>query len=1003
MSIVSQNNNLINDLNKNQGEAVCDKSRILLILAGAGSGKTKVLTHKVAWTIREGIASSSNCLLLTFTNKAAGEMKERIEKLTSEMPAFAGTFHSFCTKLLRIDGEKIGIPSNFLIYDQEDQKDLIKEIFEDLGIRKEEINPQAALSSISEAKNQGLSSNDYSTFATTHFQKNVFNVFKTYEMRLKEIGALDFDDLLTKTVFLLEQSSETLKKWQRRLTHIFVDEWQDTNKIQYTLIKMLVGKLGHLTVVGDASQCLLPQTKILTKDGEKQIKDIKPGDLVASSIGRGNSGFFEVLGTSKRKYEGKTIKIITKSGKKLTLTPNHVLFSKLVPSENIYHVYLMYRYDKGYRIGIAKGMRHEYYHNGKKAIVGIFSRGNQESADAMWILKTSKNKPEANYWEMLYSIKYGIPTLVFDTCGRQMKISQTQIDKFFSAIDTAKRASDLMKDKNLDYRFPHHRPKGISGYRQRDRQVIHLKFFEDKRISSTSPWCMHRLALNTTNKDLEKRVKKSGYYTRPGRKGTWRIEICRLSYEEIERIAEEISKLGNDLQISYEVFPTNGSKFYFQPASHLQPEMVVPINSNYEIIEDRIKSVSVNKYRGKIYDLEIDKTHNYIANGIVVHNSIYSWRGADYRNINYLKRDYPEIKVINLEQNYRSTQNILDAANSVISKNSGHPILNLWTENAVGEKITLYTARSGFDEASFIVNKILELVTNKNKKYSDMAVLYRTNAQSRVLEESMLHEGIPYILVGGVHFYNRKEVRDILAFIKFLTNSKDEVSKKRILKLGVRRFEKFQQIIPDISIKDSDTLTILDFVIEKIGYLDLYKKETEENIARMENIKELRSVAAEFSSVNDFLENVALVEAEQSEKGKIKRRDVGNAVTLMTLHSAKGLEYPVVFMVGMEEGLFPHSRSLMDISQLEEERRLCYVGITRAKEKLFLTYASRRLYFGEQSANPPSRFLVDIPENLINMTNELKYEGEDVVSETDFSGFDKILEKYLGKQEDPNE
>ncbi|HTK03230.1 MAG TPA: UvrD-helicase domain-containing protein, partial [Alphaproteobacteria bacterium] len=544
----------MNDLNKQQQEAVTYTGGPLLILAGAGSGKTKVLTHRVAYFISQNLAKPENCLLLTFTNKAAAEMKERMGNINI---GFAGTFHGFCAKVLRIDGHNIGIPNNFIIYDAQDQKDLVKQTLESMNLSTDQYNPASILNGIGEAKNQMMSPEEYLEFARGSWQEVVAKVYVAYEKNLKENGALDFDDLMIKTLKLFREVPEVLAKWQKQLTHIFVDEWQDTNKIQYSLTKLLVGKNKNITAVGDASQ------------------------------------------------------------------------------------------------------------------------------------------------------------------------------------------------------------------------------------------------------------------------------------------------------------------------------------------------------------------------------SIYSWRGADYKNINYLTRDYPDIKVINMEQNYRSTKNILDAANLVISKNTNHPILKLWTEKENGAKIKLYSAKNGFDEGDFVVDEI-----KKIKKYSDIAVLYRTNAQSRVLEEALLHSGIPYTLIGGTRFYDRKEVKDVISYIRYLVNPKDSVSKKRIEKIGIRRFEKLQEISFD---KNITTLDLLDLVLQKTSYLDLFQKESEENIARLENIKELRSVATEFPDVNEFLENVALVEASTSTKVSA---DKGSTVTLMTLHSAKGLEFPIVFIVGMEEGLFPHSRSLMDTSQLEEERRLAYVGITRAKEIL---------------------------------------------------------------------
>jgi len=612
-------NNLLSELNEEQRKAATYEGGPLLVLAGAGSGKTRVLTYRVAWFIGEGLVAPENALLLTFTNKAAGEMKERIGMLLAgkedlNRKPFAGTFHSFCVRVLRMDGQVSDVPPNFLIFDEGDSKDLLKEIISEMDFSPDFYRPGAVLNKISEAKSQLLTPLSFAELAKGEYQENVFKIWLEYEKRMRDIGALDFDDLLTKTVNLWQENPLVLAKWQNRLTHIFVDEWQDTNKVQYKLTRQIVGGSENLTAVGDAAQ------------------------------------------------------------------------------------------------------------------------------------------------------------------------------------------------------------------------------------------------------------------------------------------------------------------------------------------------------------------------------SIYSWRGADYKNINYLMRDFPKIKVINLEQNYRSTQNILSAANEVIKKNSSHPILKLWTKKDGGEKIKLYQARSELDEASFIINEIERLITNHQPlitEYADIAILYRTNAQSRVLEEALLHAGIPYILVGGIRFYARREIKDVLSYLRLLVNPKDTVSKNRIKKLGTTRYNKFKEFeagLPKDWDKKATTLNILDDVVRATDYLSKYKRKTEENLARLENIKELRSVATEFPEINDFLENVALIEAEQDDAGKVHTLSTnhysqGNKVTLMTLHAAKGLEFPVIFMVGMEEGLFPHSRSLFDINELEEERRLAYVGITRAKDILYLTYASRRLFFGQRTSNPPSRFIIDIPENLLEGAN----------------------------------
>ncbi len=342
--------------------------------------------------------------------------------------------------------------------------------------------------------------------------------------------------------------------------------------------------------------------------------------------------------------------------------------------------------------------------------------------------------------------------------------------------------------------------------------------------------------------------------------------------------------------------------------------------------------------------------------------SIYSFRGANFQNLITFKNDFKGTKTFSLSQNYRSTQTILDSAFSVISKNTSHPVLKLWTENQKGEKIILYEASNEHNEAEFIISQLVNL----GLEPKDVAVLYRTNAQSRVIEEVFLHHGVPYVLVGGTRFYERKEVKDILAHLRVLDNEKDNISFQRIQKLGKTRLQKFMDFQEKFDKTNMKTIDILDKVLEATNYLSLYDPKDETDAMRLENIKELRSVAIEFTQLSGFLENVALVERE--EMANLINNDAKNAVTLMTLHSAKGLEFPVVFMIGMEEGLFPHSRSLMEKSELEEERRLCYVGITRAKERLFLTYSRRRLIFGQRSSNTPSRFILDIPKDTMVMS-----------------------------------
>lgn len=606
---------LLDQLNEQQKKAVLKTDGPILILAGAGSGKTRALTYKVAYLISEKGIDPNQILMVTFTNKAASEMKERIKKLIglSNLP-LSGTFHSLCAKLLRMEGKYIGIPPSFVIYDEKDQLDAIKEIMENLGISSKNFHPKAISNTISQAKNELITSIEYTQYTRGYFQEAAAKVYLYYQELLKKNAALDFDDLLLETVKLLSTIPEVSGKYQERFRYILVDEYQDTNKAQYEITKLLAKRHRNICIVGDAAQ------------------------------------------------------------------------------------------------------------------------------------------------------------------------------------------------------------------------------------------------------------------------------------------------------------------------------------------------------------------------------SIYSWRGADYRNITSFQRDFPDTTVFHLEQNYRSTQKILEAAGNIISHNTSHPILQLWTKNSKGENIILYEAKNEQDEAIFIINTINSYLQKyKNEiTLNDFAVLYRTNAQSRVIEEAFLHTGVPYFLIGGVRFYDRKEIKDILSYLKFLYNSKDSIAYKRIEKIGKRRLEKYINLFEKVKtegIEKFTTLEILDQVISQTNYFGLFDKNSQEDLSRLENIKELRSVASEFPKLGDFLENVALIEQEYLPTNKSYFINANNkqgkqAVHLLTMHAAKGLEFKFVFMIGMEEGLFPHSQALLERSELEEERRLCYVAITRAKNMLFLTYARRRLYFGKSASNMPSRFISDIPEHILTFRTE---------------------------------
>lgn len=972
---------LLDDLNPVQKQAVQTTEGPCLILAGAGSGKTKALTHRVAYLMADKKIPGENILMITFTNKASSEMKNRVlnllhsnlEPKTYNLPVM-GTFHSFCARILRQEGHHLGFAPNFSIYDENDVIDAIKEAMKTLDISPQKTSPSAVRNTISGAKNEMISSLEYPTYARGFFQETVAKVYLEYQRILEKNQAVDFDDLLLLTVKLFQNHPEVLTKYQIQFRYILIDEYQDTNAVQYILSKLLANRYKNICVVGDASQCLPAGTQIATPNGTKPVEKIKRGDPIVAAAGRALTHNVPVQNIKISQYKGKIFIIKTKSGKILKATPNHITFARLSLKTNCYYVYLMFRKDKGYRIGIAKSFRTP---EKGKVQIGLLVRSNQESADKMWILKVCKNRSEANFWEQWFVVEYGIPSMVFSTGGRSMLITQEQINQLFDSIDTKERVKAVFRDYFLLEEYPHHHPKGVASRIAPDRQLVHFTLFGDQRPSLRSPWCGHRVSINTSNETLKIILHKLGHFTRAGNRNTWRIETSNWNYEKALSLAEKISSDGGGLTINHSAFIVDNKKFLFTPISHLRETMEIGILENGKIITDEVISVSTEDYQGKVYDLDVNTLHNYCANNIVVHNSIYSFRGADFRNIVNFQRDYPQTKVFNLEQNYRSTQNILDAAFAVISKNHTHPILKLWTENPDGQKIQIVETRSESEEALFIARTVKEL----KLPLSSCAVLYRTNAQSRSLEEIFLKAGLPYVLVGGIRFYERKEIKDILAYLRLLANPKDSISESRIEKVGKGRMAKFTTFAgaAQVSLESYTTLELLDNILDVTGYLEYIDDGTDTGKSKVENVKELRSVAEQFPKLTEFLENVALVESEYTSDEKRKKRSSGGekqeAVTLTTLHQAKGLEWPIVFMVGMEEGLFPHSRCLLDVGEMEEERRLCYVGITRAKEQLFLTYARQRLFFGTRSNNLVSRFILDLPQKLVE--SNTNYQNRD--------------------------
>jgi DNA helicase-2/ATP-dependent DNA helicase PcrA len=631
------------DLNPPQRDAVTHGDGPLLILAGAGSGKTRVLAYRIAYLLRQRGVSPTRILAVTFTNKAANEMRSRVDRLVGAAVARAiwvGTFHHTCSRILRRDGERIGVDRNFLIFDQDDQRAVIRRCLKELALSEQRFPAAVIAALIDRAKNDAVNHLTYAERATGWFEEVVARVFTAYQRALQEQHALDFDDLLLEVIRLFQEAPEVKTEYQERFQHILVDEYQDTNRAQYLLIHALAERHRNLVVVGDDDQ------------------------------------------------------------------------------------------------------------------------------------------------------------------------------------------------------------------------------------------------------------------------------------------------------------------------------------------------------------------------------AIYKFRGADVRNILDFERDYPDATIVKLEQNYRSTQTILQAATEVIQHNPHRHHKALWTANPPGDHVALYEASDGHDEARMVATEIAR--RKDGLRYRDFVVLYRTNAQSRLFEEQFLRAGIPYAIIGGVRFYERREVRDIIAYLRLATTASDDASLVRILNVprrgigdvSLERLRSYAQAhglsvleamaqsealadLPrpaqraaaefvDLMARLRDrvprvkTTDLIDAAIAETGYQAMLETEgTDEAYSRLENLRELVTVAKEFAEVTGeedlgaFVQHLALVTDLDAWQEEVDR------VTLMTLHSAKGLEFAVVFLAGLEEGLFPHARALEEDGGLEEERRLAYVGMTRAKQYLYLSHARTRTIFGATMPGVPSRFLDEVPPDLL--------------------------------------
>ncbi len=998
----------LDKLNEPQRRAVTAGDGPILVLAGPGSGKTRVLTQRIAYLISQQGVRPWQILAVTFTNKAAREMQHRVKEMLGEQMTeglYLGTFHAICARILRREADLLPFDSNFVIFDADDQLSIVKSIIKEMNLNDKLYRPLAVHAGISNAKNDLIGPKDYP--ANTYRDEVVKRVYEEYQKRLLASNAVDFDDMLMWTAHLLESQPEARQKYAERFRHVLVDEFQDTNFAQYTLLKHLASHHKNIFVVGDPDQCFPIGTEIQTPNGKQAIETLQSGDTVLAASGRGSTLASRVAYVGKRHFDGELVKVITKNGLSFSATPNHIVFARLGMKPGWHYVYLMYRKDKGYRIGIASHARSDGIKPDLQ--MGLKVRSNQENADRMWVLKVCQDRGEAHFWESFFAFKYGIPTTIFHVRGRRMRMSQGYIDRLFAELDTTSNAQTLLADLEMDWRYPHYTPQGTY------RNVVNLRYFGDGRQTKESPWHAHRVDLWSSEPQLAEQLETLGYNPRIHSRNNWRIGINRLNYDDIHDMAQRLSQDAGEAEIVVGAFLVDkGSaplapRFSLMPASHLHPSMLLAVEKDGQIIEDEIVFIERQPYSGDVFDFEVENLHNYLAGGIVVHNSIYRWRGADYRNVQRFEQDYPDCQTILLEQNYRSRQTILDAAMGVINRAQNRRRKQLFTDRGAGEKIFFYEANDDYGEASFVVDTITQLVAGKQFEPGECAVMYRTNAQSRLIEEAFLQARLPYRLVGAQRFYGRREVKDMIAFMRLVHNPSDEVSLNRIINVPPRGiggktvealvaaaraagtspgaalidlahgsdspfWDKFSSRAA-IALSDFGNLLatwvgmrgiftvneLFDQIISDTGYKNHLDDGTEEGKERWENVQELRRLAQEYSqrTLDEFLQDVALISDQDTIADEV------NAPTLLTLHAAKGLEFGAVFIVGLDDGTLPHSRSFDEPEEMEEERRLFYVGITRAKDRLYLVRANQRGGRAWAEETYPSRFLNDIPESLL--------------------------------------
>ncbi len=1051
---------ILEGLNPRQADAVTHDAGPLLIVAGAGTGKTTVITRRIAYLIATKRCRPEEILALTFTDKAAAEMEERVDTLVpyGYADVWISTFHAFGDRLLKENALELGLTPDFRVLNRAEQviffRDHLFELpldyYRPLGDPTKHI--QAIIALISRAKDEDVSPEGYLAFAErlraqaavepgdlelsdrAARQEELARTYAKYQELLARAGCADFGDQIVYALRLFRARPYILQGYQRRFKYILVDEFQDTNYAQFELVKLLAARHRNLAVVADDDQCLPPGTEVGTPEGSRPIQAIRPGDRVMTAVGKGFLGVSVATRVFQSEKLARFLTFETESGRRITVTDNHKMFCRVprvAASKEFTYVYLMERRDLGWRIGVTNDL----------SVRLCLER----SGDRIVGLRACRSGQEARYLEALWSLKYSIPTLPFKPRNKMMVVGK-YLERLFREVDTRKNVERLASDLGVDLEAHHFALGGVRrGGRSRVKVILrmcHRRYVPQRRAPFLkAPQMLHAVSLETSDRTVVERLRTAGFPLLRAKRG-WRVHMTSPSLREMGARAELLRDLSEGiLEARFAVGTTNvqHKAALVMPAGNVLPGHYLPIVQDNRVVYERVVRVLEEIRASTVYDLEVDRTHNFVADGVVVHNSIYKFRGAAISNVLDFKTVYPDAREIVLTKNYRSYQEALDAAYRLITYNNPDRLevkygiaKKLEAEHGPGPAPVHLHYDTLTAEADGVAALVEEKVAAKAYRYGDFAILVRANNDADPFLRALNLKGIPWTFSGNAGLYGRPEIRLLTAFLRSVAHPDDSVSlhylassdlyqvpivdltrcatyadrRDRWLFDVMRRLDEISDVADGISaegmlairklLKDLErymelarempTGELLYQFLQDSGEVARYSKAPPEKESEVQNVGKFFRIIRDasrvlrYDNVREFVNHLdALMDA--GDDPPVAEADLDTpAVHVLTVHKAKGLEFPVVFLVSLVSQKFPwpRRRDALELPEeliketlpsgdfhLQEERRLFYVGMTRAKKELYLTSAAD---YGGARQRKVSQFVLealDLPKDAV--------------------------------------